>query len=398
MRGHIRKRGKGWRITIYLGRDPATNRKRWKAYSHKTREEAQAHLTQILSAMQGGGWTPPAKVRLGDYLERWLKDYAASAVRVTTFDGYRMICRRHLAPALGHVPLNALSAVAIQGYLTGKLQGKKDAQGKWVEKPLSSSTVRRHVGVLHRALHNAVRWGLLPANPCDRVDPPRPERFEPRVWDEEQALLFLGEAKRSSCHYCLYLAAVTTGMRQGELLGLRWQDVDLTLGRATVKQTLYRLGGSKKDGQVSQVLFGEPKSAKSRRTIPLLPILVEELHRLKAEQDENRRLLGTDYHDHGLVFCQANGAPLHAHNICRRDFRRVIKRAKLPRIRFHDLRHSHATDLLAHGELPKLVSERLGHSSVAFTMQVYSHVLPGMQEQAAARLQARLFGNPQPAE
>ncbi|MDR7549491.1 MAG: site-specific integrase [Armatimonadota bacterium] len=323
--------------------------------------------------MQSGGWTPPAKTLLGDFLDQWLRDYAAGAVRPTTLDGYRAIVRVHLAPALGHIPLSALSGQAIQGYASRKLQ-----------EGLSPASVHKHYRLLHEALGHAVRWGLLTRNPAALADPPRPSRKEMRVLDDEQVRLFLAEAKRSSAHYRLYLAAVTTGMRQGELLGLRWRDVDLALGVASVQQTFYRLG--------AQMLFGEPKSAKARRTVALPVVLVEELRALREEQEENRRLLGPDYHDYGLVFCQPNGKPLHGHNISRGDLRRVLARAGLPRIRFHDLRHSHATLLPRQGEHPKVVSERLGHSGVGITLDTYSHVLPGMQAQAAARLEERLFG------
>lgn len=204
------------------------------------------------------------------------------------------------------------------------------------------------------------------------------------VWDEEQVRLFLTEAKRSSPHYCLYLMAILTGMRQGELLGLRWEDIDFTLGVASVRQTFLRIGGRR--------IFKEPKSGTSQRTVALPEVLVSELSTLRDRQIEGRRLLGETYEDYGLVFCQPNGRPLHAHNIVRRDFRSIAERLGLPRIRFHDLRHSHATLLLKQGVHPKVVQERLGHSSPAFTMAIYSHVLPGIQEEAAQRLAVRLLG------
>ncbi len=393
MRGHIRKRGKNsWAVVISLGRDPATGKSRQKWYSHKTRREAEAHLNQILAAMQGGGWTPPDKTRLMDYLERWLQDYAVAKVRATTLDSYQAIVRVHLAPsALGPVPLAQLSAQAIQGYFSRKLQAG-----------LSPATVHRHAMVLHKALACAVKWGQLARNPVDLTEPPKVERKEMRVLDDEQTRLFLAEAKRSSAYHRLYLAALLTGMRQGELLGLRWRDVDLALSMVSVQQTFYRLG--------KQMLFKAPKTAKAQRTIALPAMLVEELRALRYEHEENRRLIGTDYHDYGLVFCQPDGKPLHGHNITQGDLRRVLAleglRAELrangvpeeglpkglPRIRFHDLRHSHATLLLQQGEHPKVVSERLGHAGVGITLDTYSHVLPGMQERAAERLETRLFG------
>lgn len=354
----------------------------------KTRKEAESRLSELLAQIHGGGTVPTTKMTVGQFLREWLEKHESN-VRPTSFKGYREIVDLHLVPAMGAIPLRELTPLHVQGYFTSKLQGKKDANGKWVAKPLAQATVRKHRAILREALGHAVEWGLLARNVCTlaRLSKKR-QRKETLVWDEEQVQLFLGEAKRSSPYYPLYLMAVSTALREGELLGLRWPDVDLTTGTATIRQTLYRLSG--------QILFGEPKSEKSRRTVALLPILVEVLRTLKAEQDRLRREFGSAYHDlgeHGpLVFCQPDGKPLHAANIARRDMRRVIKKAGVPRIRFHDLRHTTATHLLEQGENPKAVSELLGHSSVAFTMDVYGHVLPGRQAQMMARLQERLFG------
>jgi integrase len=181
-------------------------------------------------------------------------------------------------------------------------------------------------------------------------------------------------------------------MRAGELLGLRWQDLDLTIGTVSIRQTFYRLGGSKKENRRSQMLFKEPKSAKSRRAISLPPVVVTELRALRETVREGRRVLGPSYHDYELVFAQPNGKPLHLNDVRRGDFRKILKQAGLPRIRFHDLRHCHATLLLRQGVNPKVVQERLGHSTPAFTLAVYSHDLPGMQEEAARTLAERLLG------
>lgn len=375
MRGCIVKRGpKSWAIVVYLGRDQTTGKERRKWYSHPTRREAEAHLSALLSQLHAGATLPSTKQRVGEYLEQWLRDYGEiKNLSPTTRRNYGDILRVHLSPALGHLPLQRLSAQAIESYLA-----EKHRRG------LSSTTMQYHYGVLHEALSHAVRKGLLARNPCDFVDRPRRDRVEMPYLDEEQVRLFLAEAKRSSPNYRLYLTALLTGMRQGELLGLRWRDVDFTLGVASVQQTFYRLG--------KQQLFKEPKSAKSRRAVALSPTLVAELRQSREEQDEQKRSFGSQYEDHGLIFCQPDGKPLHGHNITKRDLPRTLARAGLQRIRFHDLRHSHASHLLRAGVHPKVVQERLGHSTPAFTLQVYSHVMPGMQEEAARVLETRLLG------
>jgi integrase len=382
MRGSIVKRGRNsWAVVISLGRDPQTDRKRQKWFGRfETRANAQTYLNHVLSQIQDGTWTVPTKKTLAGFLDQWMRDYAASNVRPTTFASYDMIARKHLVPALGHVPLTRLTPQMIQGYFTEKR-----------EAGLSSTTIRHHGMLLHKAVKTAVRWGLLSQNPVDRVDLPRNREGEMRVWDEEQAQMFLAEARRSSSLFRLYVFVATTGVRMGEGLGLAWKHLSLTMGTASIVQTVYWLYGSKARGEQTRLLFKEPKSKKSRRQVPLLPEVIEELAAMRKEQDENRNVLGDRYHDHGLVYCQANGTPLHPSDV-RKDFYRVLKRAGLPRIRFHDLRHTAATLWLRRGVHPKVVQELLGHSTAAFTLQVYSHVLPGLKEQAVNELGARLLG------
>lgn len=407
MRGSIIKRGKhSWAVVIYLGRDPETGKARQKWSSYSTRQEAEDQLPHLVTQARNGELPRTTRLRVGDYLERWLRDYVEMAVRPTTAKSYRETVRRHMIPAFGALPLQQLGAVHVQEYVTKKLREERvydrGRRGKVVLPPLSSTSVRYHVTVLHAALKQAVEWGLLGRNPVDRVKRPRRDRPEMRVWDEEQTRLFLGEAKRTSPHYRLYLAAVTTGARQGELLGLSRRSLDLTLGVAHIRHTLNRLG--------RDLLMQEPKTSRGRRQIALPAVLVQELRVLLAEQDRLREKLGecpegtackthdcvAGWHDFGFVFCQPNGKPLHAHNLTRGDFRRVIERAKVPAIRFHDLRHCHATHLGKMGVPLKVIQERLGHANPAFTLAVYSHVLPGMQADAARAIEARLFSVAEP--
>ncbi len=359
-------------MIIHLGRDPQTGKYRYKWYTHETRREAEVHLAQLLAQSHAGGSPPTTRLTLGQFLGQWLQDYAAGAVGPVTLRTYQDVVRLHLTTEIGIIPLIRLTPQAIQSCLS-----------RLLKKGLSSTTVHKCYRVLREALGHAVRWGLLGSNPALLANPPRPRRREMRVWDEEQIRLFLAEAKRSSPHYLLYLVAVLTGMRQEELLGLRWQDTDLTQGVASVRQTFYRLGGQK--------LWKDPKSSAARRTVALPLAIVNELQKLREREQEHRAFFGPSYQSHDLVFCQANGNPLHAHNLTQRDFQRIIQQAGLPKIRFHDLRHSHATHLLRLGVHPKVVQERLGHSNPAFTLHVYSHVLPGMQVEAATLVATKLL-------
>lgn len=369
MRGHIRRRGDKYIAVFYLGRDQASGKIRNKWTTHETRRGAEDWLARMYAQKRAGGGMSPARVRLGDHLQEWLDNSVEGRVAPTTRASYRETVRLHLTPALGDILLSNLSAPAIQRYLA-----QKRGEG------LSPTTVRYHAAVLNRALGYAIRWGRLLTNPMQFVDLPKRHRPEVTVWDEEQIRLFLGQAKASP-YYSLYLAAITTGMRQGELLGLRWKDVDLTLGVAHVVQKFYRLGGER--------LFSPPKNGKGR-TVDLPAALIKVLRQVREKQTEQR--LGTVYDDSGLVFCQSDGKPLHAHNVTQRDFKQVIKDAKVPPIRFHDLRHSHATLLLREGVHPKIVQERLGHSQISTTLDTYSHVLPGMQAEAAKQVAERLLG------
>lgn len=387
MRGSIvdpkksKGRRKTWGVVISLGRDSQTGKlkQQWKG-GFKKRADAVAYLNEVLPLAQNGTWTPPSKERFTAFAQRWLKDYAAATVRPTTLASYHMICRKHLIPELGLMPLTQLRPDRIQQYFTKKL-----------ESGLSSTTVRHHAMLLHRILATAVREGLLIQNPTDRVDVPRNRAVEMQTFDTERARLFLAAA-RSSPLYRLFLFAVLTGCRLGECLGLAWTHCNLTLGFAEIVQTLYWLYGSKAKGERTQLLLKEPKSKQAKGAVPLPPPLPEELRRLRDEQEENRRLLGERYHDYGLIFTQVTGRPLHPSDV-RKEFHRVLREAQLPKIRFHDLRHSHASLRLEQGDHPKLLQAALRHSTAAFTLQTYSHLQRGMLEESAQRLATRLLGS-----
>lgn len=371
MRGIIVKRGKSWAVVIDLPRDPQTKKRRQKWYTHTTQAEADRHLTQIKTALHGGTYQPPTALTVADFLAQWMRD----AVRVgpLTLRDYRATVEKHLLPAFGSDPLLMLSAARIDGYLSDKQRAG-----------LSAASVHKHLRVLHTALAKAVKWGLLVRNPAAMATPPSVPPRELVPWDEEAIRLFLGTARRHSRHYALFLTALLTGARMGELLGATWENVDLPTSRWTITHTFYRLG--------KQQLFKPPKSLAGRRTVALPLAVVEALRELASRQAEAKRILGPDYHDQGLVFCQADGKPLHAHNISQRDFKRVIAMAGVRPLRFHDLRHLHISYLAGAGVSVKVAQERVGHANPAVTLRIYTHTLSKQHDDAAQAVQDRLLG------
>ncbi|HEV2357498.1 MAG TPA: site-specific integrase [bacterium] len=227
---------------------------------------------------------------------------------------------------------------------------------------------------LHHALDQAVRWGMIPRNVCDAVTRPGAPRPIMQVLTPTQVSALLEAAREDRLH-ALYVMAITTGLRQGELLGLQWDDVDLTGALLHVRHSLHEVNG--------RLSLGEPKTARAKRPVDLPRIAVAALR-------EHRERMLAEGHPHGWVFCDTEGGPVRRPNLLRRSFQPLLKKAGLPQIRFHDLRHTAATLLLLQGVHPKVVQERLGHSQISVTLDTYSHVLPSMGREAAAKLDALL--------
>ncbi|GER88990.1 site-specific integrase [Dictyobacter vulcani] len=307
------------------------------------------------------------------FLETWLQDTAQPRLRPKTYIRYRQYVYRQIIPALGNIKLQQLMPQHLQKLYNGELR-----------KGYSPQTVKHVHRVLHRALHDALRWGLVARNVCDAVDAPRVPRKEMQVLNAEQAKHFLYTAQGDPLE-ALYVLALTTGMRQGELLGLKWEDLSFETKRLQVKRTIARIG---KQGFV----VDEPKTVKSRRNISLTDLALESLKRHKVRQHELRLKAGADWMEQGWVFCNQRGKPWETGNLLRRSFKPLLNKAGLPDIRFHDLRHSAATLLLTMDVHPKIVQELLGHSNISMTLDTYSHVLPSLQEQAVTRLNS-LFTN-----
>ena len=342
--------------------------------------ESKSHARELGKEMRGDidqcgpDVLEHATTTLGDYLDRWLRDAAKSRVSERTHEDYTHLLKRHIRPALGKKTLAALKPLDIQSIYTAMR-----------ESGLSSRTVRYVHAVLHCALKQALKWGLLARNPAAMVDLPKQTRREMRVLTSEQARELL-VAARSERHGLVIAFALASGMRPEEYLALRWPD--LVLNPAAPSATVQRvIRFTRKTGWS----FGEPKTRRSRRTVPLPASLVEWLKHHKRAQAEERLKAGADWNDHDLVFCALNGSPLSLRNFERRHFTPLLKRLEIPRITVYGLRHSCASLMLATNEHPKVVSERLGHSSTVLTMDTYSHVLPGVQEAATDRLDSLLF-------
>ena len=366
MRGHIRQKGKNsWQITLDTGTGSDGERRRHFETVHSSRKsDAQKRLTELLANLDKGVYTPPGRLTLATHLQNWLTGYVKTNCSPRTYDGYQSIAERHIIPALGQYQLKHLHPQIIQAYY-----------GKAVDK-LSPRTVAKHHRLLSQALKYAVRQGYLGRNPCEFADPPSWKGKTMRTLTPFEVQVFLN-VSRDSYYYPVYYAAVSTGLRQAELLGLRWRDVDLDLLSISVNRVLYKRRG------VCEVK--EPKTAHSRRRVAMTPKLALFLREYRIEREVISRELGEELALDSLVFAYADGRPLDP-SILSHDFTRIARQAGLENVRFHDLRHTFASLMLLRGAKPKVISEALGHSSVAFTMDVYSHIIEGMQSEAMALL------------
>lgn len=385
MRGHVRRRGRAWAIVVDARGEDGRRRRRWiSGTMHggrpwRTRKEAEGSLPSILGKLNDHRYLEPSTATLGEYLAVWLERAATrpkEPLRPATQDSYRRAIAVHVLPALGSVPLQKLRA--------GDLS---ELYGGMLKRGLSKRTVRYTHSIVHKALADACRDTppMLAHNVADGAEVPSAKETQapkPRVWTATETRAFFASVTDDRLS-ALWILLGTTGMRRGEAIGLRRQDVDLDGGKIAIRQALVPVG--------SQVVVSRPKTDKSSRDVhldgPTTVILRAHLKRLVVE----RLRWGPAFEDHGLVFAQENGRPLVPGEVSK-TFRRLVKKSGLPPIRLHDLRHSMATAWLEAGVNPLVVSERLGHASPAFTMSVYQHVRPQVHQQEAARVAEGLFG------
>jgi integrase len=337
----------------------------------KTRAAVAEKLTKAMADRNGGLIFDAGNLTVGEYLDSWLSDSVRGTVRPSTFERHEGIIRLHIKPSLGRVGLKKLTPAHVRGLHREKLDAC-----------LAPATVRKIHSTLHKALSQAVSDGIVPRNAAD-VKAPRPTPEEMRPLSETEVRAFLDVARESGDRFeALYVLALTTGLRRGELLGLRWDDVTMERSTLRVGRALVREGG--------RHTLGETKTRRGRRQINLTPRPVSALkvHR-KKQLEEKIKLTGL-YKDHGLIFATRVGTPINPENLVNRSFKPLLERASLPEIRFHDLRHTCATLLLGRGVHPKLVQELLGHATIAMTLDTYSHYMPSMGDQAAGAMEDAL--------
>jgi integrase len=379
MRGHITKRGKdSYSIVIELEKDPITGKRKQHWESVKgTKKAAEKRLSELVNQLDNGIFIKPDKTTLAEYLDKWLKDYALVNLSPRTVEGYEHIIKRHIIPVLGNIMLSQLKPEHLQKYYADKLKnGRLDGEGS-----LSAKTVRHHHVTIHDALQTAVKWGLLIRNPADAVTPPKPQRHEMHTWNEEEINKFLEAAKQTE-YYPIFYLALFTGMRRSEILALRWQDIDFVYSQIYISRSLHHL----RDGSI---IFRQPKTASSNRKIAVSQSVLSVLEEYHEKQEGLHLLSGNPLTDDSLVFCHEDGSPLLPDTITH-AWIKLVRKTGLRNIRLHDARHSHASLMLKLGIHPKVVQERLGHSSIQVTLDTYSHLAPGLQEAAAEKFDQML--------
>ncbi|MBI2859658.1 MAG: site-specific integrase [Chloroflexi bacterium] len=365
MRGSIRSRGKrSWQIQVYTDTGADSKPHRYFETIRGRKADAQTRLNQLLVSLDKGVYTPPGRMTVAQHLESWLSGYVRTNCSPRTLDGYRSIISHHLAPAFGNLPLKQLRPAVIQSYY-----GKACAC-------LSNRTVHHQHRVLSESLKYALRQGYLGRNPCDLVDPPSPRKKAMRTLTSAEVESLMRVAQ-DSFYYPLIYTAVSSGLRQAELLGLTWRAIDLDMCSISVTQTLYKRGGI--------CTFKQPKTAHSSRRVAMTPKLALFLRDYKANQEVLCLELGKVLALDDLVFISYRGEPLNP-SVVTHNFQRIAAKAGITGVRFHDLRHTFASLMLLRGAKPKVISEALGHASVAFTMDVYSPIIEGVQEDAMALL------------
>ena len=368
MKGYFRKipaknrKGYTWSFTVDIGRDPATGKRRQKTRSgFETKKQAQEACAKLISELSKGTYIEPSKIAYKDFLDQWLES-KETRVRKATYSKYMNHIKNHIKPGLGNMPLSEITPMMIDRFYTRLRK----------EKGLSNTSIADIHNIVKSTFKQAMVWNMVGRNPAELVTPPKRDKKEPRLRRMEKCTRFL-KAAQGHREYIAFLLALTTGMRQSEILALRWKDIDFDRQTISVNQTLEHDGKG---------LNTKTKSHNSYRLISIDDETINQLKKHKGLISREKLLLGPGYQDHGLVIPTSVGTPLNPRNLLR-TFYRFIKLSGVPKITFHDLRHTHASLLLMQKENPKAVAERLGHD-VRMLMETYAHILPNMQKETAA--------------
>lgn len=367
MRGSLRQRAKGsWTLKVYVGRDPETGVGRY-AYEtvRGTKRDAEARLAELIHGMETGSEINAKRLTVAEYLEKWL-EAREKKVKRTTIDGYRILIRAHIVPLIGNVRLSKLRPLHVE-----KLHAAVRGKG------LSETSVLHVHRCLFAALRQAVRWQLVARNVAESVEAPRPERHRVEAMEPEDASRVLKAVAGTPLEVPTILA-LGTGMRRGEVLGLRWSDIDLETGQARVVQQVTSDGS-----------FDTPKTHRSVRPVALPPFVLDALRRHRVAQNERRLICGEAWQDFDLVIDRGDGAPMRPDVLSKR-FGKVARREGLG-LTFHGLRHGYATLMLTSGVSLKVTQGLLGHSTFAITADLYTHVAEKADTEAAGRLDSLLF-------
>lgn len=364
--GTIRQRSDGrWEARYTVGRNPGTGKQVQRSVYGATQKEVRQKLAQAVAAIDSGTYTAPSRLTVGGWLDIWTAEYLGG-VKPRTAELYKASVNTYVRPALGALKLDTLNAHTIQGFYNSLSK----------DRGLSPKTVKNVHGIFHKALQQAVKIGYLRFNPADACELPRVERKEIHPLDENDISRFI-EAIKGHRFEAVYLVTLFTGMRQGEVLGLKWENVDFDNGKITVDHQLQRV-----DGAFS---FVSPKNGKGR-TITAAPFVMSVLRHHRAHQAEQQLKAGQLWQGMGLVFCNEIGHHLYPNTVYD-SFKRIAAKIGIPSARFHDLRHSYAVAAIRSGEDIKTVQGNLGHHTAAFTLDVYGHVTEQMQKDSAARME-----------
>ena len=343
MRGHIKQRAKGsWSISIYLGKDNITNKKKYKWYTiHGSKQEAERFLNEKINELEKGIYVDGKNITFSEYLIYWYEQKCLPTLAPTTYESYKRNIDKYIVPKLGNIKLNNLLPLQLQSFYSE------------LSKTLSSTTVLYIHRIIHSSLKQAMKWQLISRNVADNVEVPKINKYTATVLDSSQLTILINAIKNTYI-YIPVMIALSTGMRRGEILGLTWDNIDLNNSTLNVVNSLVPTK--------SGLQLRPPKTKTSIRKISLPPTLVEllKIHKGKKYNDK--------------FVCTLEDGHIITPSSLNHKFKDVLSQTNLPKIRFHDLRHSHASLLLSQGVQPKMISERLGHSNINITMDLYSHI------------------------